>query len=90
MNSNVRRKTQCLQAVLKLITSLHSKRYRQSGMHIHRHNSYAPRSKRPAARHEAQSREPVNKVKKKLLCVCGWVDFRASSKIKVNYKVLII
>jgi hypothetical protein len=34
-------------------------------MLIHRQNSYAPRSKQRSCRREAQSREPVNKVKKK-------------------------
>jgi hypothetical protein len=35
-------------------------------MLIHRKNLYAPCSRRCTGRHEAQSREPVNKVKKKL------------------------
>jgi hypothetical protein len=34
-------------------------------MLIHRQNSYAARGKRPTDRLEEQSREPVNKVKKK-------------------------
>jgi hypothetical protein len=34
-------------------------------MLIHRQNSYAPRSKQLTGRREAQSRERVNKVKKK-------------------------
>jgi hypothetical protein len=68
MNHTARRKTQCRQAVHKLITSLHSKRYRPSGMLIHRQNLYVPRSKRRTRRREAQSREPVNKVKKETLC----------------------
>jgi hypothetical protein len=32
-------------------------------MLIHRQNSYAPRGKQRTVRREAQSREPVNKVK---------------------------
>jgi hypothetical protein len=48
----------------KLIIYLNSKRYRPSGMLIHRQNSYAYRSRRCTGRREAQSREPVNRVKK--------------------------
>jgi hypothetical protein len=33
-------------------------------MPIHRQNSYAPRGEQSTGRHEGQSREPVNKVKK--------------------------
>jgi hypothetical protein len=64
MNHTARRETEYRQAVHKLITSLHSKRYRPSGMLIHRQNLYAPRSKWRTGR-----REPVNKVKKKTLCI---------------------
>jgi hypothetical protein len=53
--------------VYKLIISLHSKRYRQSGILIHQQNSYAPRSRRCTGRREAQNPEPVNKVKKNFL-----------------------
>jgi hypothetical protein len=60
MNRTARRETQCRQAVHKLITSLHSKRYRPSGMPIHRQNSYAPTGKHRTGHCEAQSREPVN------------------------------
>jgi hypothetical protein len=52
------------QAVHKLITSLHSKCYRPSGILIHRQNSYALRGKQHTGRREAQNSEPVNKVKK--------------------------
>jgi hypothetical protein len=58
-NSTARRETQRRQAVHKLITSIHSKRYRPSGMLINRQNSYAPRGKRRTGR-----REPLNKVRK--------------------------
>jgi hypothetical protein len=40
----------------QLLTSLYSKRYRPSGILIHRQNSYAPRSKRHTGRRETQSR----------------------------------
>jgi hypothetical protein len=53
----------------ELITSLHSKSYRPSGILIHRQNSYALRSRRRTGRHEAQSRESVNKVKKLSVCI---------------------
>jgi hypothetical protein len=43
--------------------------YRSSGMLIHRQNSNAPRSKRCTGRREAQSHEPVNKVKKNSLYI---------------------
>jgi hypothetical protein len=52
------------QAIHKLITSLHSKRYRPSGMLIHQQNSYAPQNKRRTGHHEVQSHELVNKDKK--------------------------
>jgi hypothetical protein len=42
----------------KLITSLNSKRYLPPGILIHRHNSYAPRSRRCTGR-----RQPANKGK---------------------------
>jgi hypothetical protein len=64
MNRTARRETKCRPAVHKLIISLHSVRYRPSGMVIHRPNSYAPRGKHGTGRREAQSREPVNKFKK--------------------------
>jgi hypothetical protein len=64
MNRAARRETQCGQAIHKLIASLHSKCYRPPGMLIHRQNSYAPPSKWRTGRREAQSREPVNTVKK--------------------------
>jgi hypothetical protein len=48
MNLTARRETYCRQAAHKLITSLHSKRYRPSGMLIHKQNSYATGSKRGA------------------------------------------
>jgi hypothetical protein len=63
MNRIAPRETKCRQAVQKLITFLHSKRYRPSGMLIHRQNSYAPRRKGRTGR-----LEPVNKVKK-TLCI---------------------
>jgi hypothetical protein len=66
MNRTARRETQCRQAVHKLIISLHSERYRRSGLLIHLQNSYAPRSKQRTGRREAQRRQPVNKVKKTL------------------------
>jgi hypothetical protein len=47
----------------QVIYFFHSKRYRPSGMLIHRQNSCAPRGKQRTRRREAQSREPVNKVK---------------------------
>jgi hypothetical protein len=59
MRCIARRETKCRQAAHKLITSFNSKRYRPSGMLIHRKNSYAPSGKRGTGR-----REPVNKVKK--------------------------
>jgi hypothetical protein len=46
----------------KVRTSLHSERHRPSAMLIDWQNLYAPRSKRPTGRREAQSRA-VNKVK---------------------------
>jgi hypothetical protein len=42
--------------------------YRPLGMLIRRQNLYAPRGKQRTGRREAQSREPVNKVKK-TLCI---------------------
>jgi hypothetical protein len=66
MNRTPRRETRCRQAIRKLITSLHSKRYRPSKMLIHRQNSYAPSGKQRTGRREAQSREPANKLKKTL------------------------
>jgi hypothetical protein len=54
MNHTARRETEYRQAVHKLITSLYSKRYRPSGMLIHRQNLFAPRSN--------GCREEVNKV----------------------------
>jgi hypothetical protein len=45
MNRTARRVIKYRQAVHKLITSLHSKRYRTSGTLIHRQNSHAPRGK---------------------------------------------
>jgi hypothetical protein len=45
----------------KLITFLHSERYRPSGISIHRQNSYAPCSRRCTGR-----REPINKVRTSL------------------------
>jgi hypothetical protein len=56
---------QCRKAAHKLITSLHSKRYRPSGMLSYQQNSHAPRSKWRIGRRKGQSCEPVNKVKKK-------------------------
>jgi hypothetical protein len=64
MNRTAHRETQYHQAVHKLITSLHCKRYRPSGMLIHRQNSYAPCSWRYTGRREAQSRERINKINK--------------------------
>jgi hypothetical protein len=64
MNRTARRETECRQSIHKIITSLHSKRYRPSGMLIDRQNSYAPCSRRCTGRRESKSREPVNKVKK--------------------------
>jgi hypothetical protein len=52
------------QAVHKLITDIHSKRYRPSGMLIYRENFYAPHGKQRTGRRVAQSREPIKKVKK--------------------------
>jgi hypothetical protein len=46
----------------KLITSLHSKRYRL----IHRQNSFAPGGKQRIARREAQSRKLVKLLKNTL------------------------
>jgi hypothetical protein len=66
MNRTARRETQCRQAVNKLNTSFHSKRYRSSGILIHWQNSYAPCGKERTGRSEAQSRELVNKFKKSL------------------------
>jgi hypothetical protein len=59
MNRTARRETKCHQAVYKLITSLHSKRYRL----IHWQNSYAHRGRSCTGRHEAQSCELVNLLK---------------------------
>jgi hypothetical protein len=56
---------QYCQALHKLITSLHSKRYQPSGMPIHLQNSHAPHDKWRTGRCEKQSRE-LKKVKKKL------------------------
>jgi hypothetical protein len=50
----------------KLITSLHSERYRPSGVLVHRQNLYAPRSRWCTGRREAQRREPVNKIRTSL------------------------
>jgi hypothetical protein len=51
-----------------LITFLHSKHYRPSGMLIHWQNSYErSSSKRLTGRREAQNPEVVNRVKKKKL-----------------------
>jgi hypothetical protein len=44
---------QCREAVYKLTTSFHPKRYRQ----IHRQNSYEPRGRRRTDRYETQGRE---------------------------------
>jgi hypothetical protein len=66
MNCTARRETKRRQAVHKLIASLHSKRYRPSDLLIHRQNSYAPRSRRRSSRREAQYRESVKKVIKKI------------------------
>jgi hypothetical protein len=55
-------KHNALKRSIKLITSFHSKRYRPSGMVIHRQNSYAPRGKQRTGRLEEQSSEPVNRV----------------------------
>jgi hypothetical protein len=63
MNPAARRETQRHQAVHKLITSLHSKRYLPSGILIHRQNSHAPRGKQHTGH-----REVVNKVEK-TLCI---------------------
>jgi hypothetical protein len=65
MNGTTYHGTSCCQVVHKLITSLHSKCYQPSGMLIHRQNLYVPRSKQCTGCYEAQSHEPVNKVKKK-------------------------
>jgi hypothetical protein len=43
-------------------------------MLILRQNSYAPRGKQRTGRREAQSREPVNKVKNKLCVYEGYVQ----------------
>jgi hypothetical protein len=45
-------------------SALQFKRYLPSGMLIHRQNSYEPLGNQRTGRREAQSREPVNKVKK--------------------------
>jgi hypothetical protein len=51
---------------VKLITSLDSKRYRPSGILIHRQKSYASRSRWYTIRREAQSLEPLYKGKSSL------------------------
>jgi hypothetical protein len=50
--------SQYCQAVPKLITSLHSKRYRPSSILIHRQNLRAPFRKQRTGRREAQSHVP--------------------------------
>jgi hypothetical protein len=52
----------------KVRTSLHSERYRPSGMLTHRQNSYMPRSKRRTGRREAQSRG-IGQQSKKPHCI---------------------
>jgi hypothetical protein len=69
MNCTVRHEAYAAQAVHKVITSLHFKRYSPSGTLIHGQNLYAPRGKQHTSRHEAQCHEPVNKVK--TLCMCS-------------------
>jgi hypothetical protein len=63
MNRTDRGETQCRQAVHKLITSFHSKRYLPWGMLIHRQNSYTPCDKQRTGLREGLSREPANKFK---------------------------
>jgi hypothetical protein len=64
MKCTARRETWWCQAVHYLIMSLHSRCYWPSGMLIHQQNLYVPRNKQCTDRHEAQSCELVNKVKK--------------------------
>jgi hypothetical protein len=45
--------------VRELIPSLHSQRYRSSGMLIHRQNSDAPHDEQPSGRREAQNHEII-------------------------------
>jgi hypothetical protein len=64
INRNAHRETQYRQVVHKLITSLHSKRYRPSSLLIRLQNSYAVSGAPVAVKRWAV--EPVNKVKEAL------------------------
>jgi hypothetical protein len=80
MDRTARREAQCRLAVHKLITSLHSKRYRPTSMLTHWQNSYAPSSKQSTGHREAQSREPVNKLKKIIRNILGNVTVYTQSE----------
>jgi hypothetical protein len=57
MNRTARHETLYVKRYTKSVTYFNYKRYRPSGILIHRQNSYAPRSWRCTGRREAQSRE---------------------------------
>jgi hypothetical protein len=80
MNHTARHETKYRQADHKLVTSLHPISYRPSGMLIHRQNSYAPLGRRCTGRREVQSRELVNKVKKKQTSYIFWYGLRVSKR----------
>jgi hypothetical protein len=61
MNHTAHHETRYCLVVHKLISSLHSKHYRQSVMLIH--GKLVPYSKWHTGHHEVQSSEPINKVK---------------------------
>jgi hypothetical protein len=69
MNHTASPELQCRQGIHKLITSVHSKSYRPSGMLIHRQNSHAPLSQQHTDRREMQNRGTGHESKKSSLYV---------------------